>query len=148
MFTTTEADNTWNSRKPRNRGKVTGPKTPLQARHIWAIRTRLKLADRTRDLVLFNLAIDSKLRGCDIVSLKVGDAAPHGYAIDRAMVCQRKTGRRSSSKSQSRPARRSTHTSRLVARNLEISYSLAAGVQTTALQRESMHAYFRSGSPV
>lgn len=93
MFTTTEADKTRDRRKPWNRGKVTGPKPPLQARHVWAIRTRLQLADRPRDLVLFNLAIDSKLRGCDIVSLKVGDVAPHGYAIDRATVRQRKTGR-------------------------------------------------------
>jgi integrase len=48
---------------------------------------------RTRDLAMFNLAIDSKLRGCDVVALKVEDIAPHGYAIDRATVRQRKTGR-------------------------------------------------------
>jgi len=48
---------------------------PLQARHVWAIRTRLQLAERKRDLALFNLAIDSKLRGCDVVSLRVGDIA-------------------------------------------------------------------------
>jgi integrase len=53
----------------------------------------LQLARRTRDLALFNLAIDSKLRGCDVVSLRVEDVAPHGYAIDRATVRQRKTGR-------------------------------------------------------
>jgi integrase len=57
------------------------------------IRTRLQLAGRIRNLALFNLAIDSKLRGCDVVSLKVEDVAPHGYAIDRATVRQRKTGR-------------------------------------------------------
>ncbi len=80
-------------RKPWNKGKFTGPKPPLQPRHVWAIRTRLQLAERTRDLALFNLAIDSKLRGCDVVSLKVEDVAPHGYPIDRATVRQRKTGR-------------------------------------------------------
>jgi integrase len=53
----------------------------------------LQLDGRVRDLALFNLAIDSKLRGCDVVSLKVEDVAPHGYAIDRATVRQRKTGR-------------------------------------------------------
>jgi integrase len=53
----------------------------------------LQLAGRVRDLALFNLAIDSKLRGCDVVSLKVEDVAPHGYAINRATVRQRKTGR-------------------------------------------------------
>ena len=80
-------------RQPWNKGRFTGPKPPLQPRHVWAIRTRLQLAGRIRDLALFNLAIDSKLRGCDVVSLKVEDVAPHGYAIDRATVRQRKTGR-------------------------------------------------------
>ena len=82
-----------NRRQPWNKGKLTGPKPPLQPRHVWAIRTRLQLAGRVRDLALFNLAIDSKLRGCDVVSLKVEDVAPQGYAIDRATVRQRKTGR-------------------------------------------------------
>jgi integrase len=77
---------------PWNKGKLIGPKPPLQPKHVWAIRTRLQLAGRTRDLALFNLAIDSKLRGCDLVSLKVEDVAPHGYAIDRATVRQSKTG--------------------------------------------------------
>ena len=80
-------------RQPWNKGKLTGPKPPLQPRHVWAIRTRLQLAGRVRDLALFNLAIDSKLRGCDVVSLKVEDVAPHGHAINRATVRQRKTGR-------------------------------------------------------
>jgi integrase len=48
---------------------------------------------RSRDLAMFNLAIDSKLRGCDVVALKVEDVAPNGYAIDRATIRQRKTGR-------------------------------------------------------
>ncbi len=82
-----------NRRQPWNKGKFTGPKPPLQPRHVWAIRTRLQLAGRVRDLALFNLAIDSKLRGCDVVNLRVEDVAPHGYAIDRATVRQRKTGR-------------------------------------------------------
>ena len=82
-----------NRRQPWNKGKCTGPKPPLQPRHVWAIRTRLQLAGRVRDLALFNLAIDSKLRGCDVVSLKVEDVAPHGHAINRATVRQRKTGR-------------------------------------------------------
>ena len=76
-----------------NKGRLLGPKPPLQPKHVWAIRTRLQLAKRTRDLALFNLAIDSKLRGCDVVSLRVEDVAPHGYANDRATVRQRKTGR-------------------------------------------------------
>ena len=80
-------------RRPWNKGKLIGPKPPLQPKHVWAIRTRLQIAERKRDLALFNLAIDSKLRGCDVVGLKVEDIAPHGYAIDRATVRQRKTGR-------------------------------------------------------
>ena len=82
-----------NHRRPWNNGKFIGPKPPLQPRHVWAIRTRLQLALRVRDLALFNLAIDSKLRGCDVVSLMVEDIAPHGYAVDRATVRQRKTRR-------------------------------------------------------
>jgi integrase len=78
--------------RPWNKGKLIGPKPPLQPKHVWAIRTRLQLAGRTRDLALFNLAIDSKLRGCDVVSLRVEDVAPHGYAVDRATVLQNKTG--------------------------------------------------------
>jgi Site-specific recombinase XerC len=54
---------------------------------------RRQLSDRVRDLALFNLTIDSKLRGCDVVSVKVANVAPHGYALDRASVRQRKTGR-------------------------------------------------------
>jgi integrase len=76
-----------------NKGKLTGPKPPLRPGHVWSIRARLQLERRTRDLALFNLAIDSKLRGCDLVALRVDDVAPNGYAIDRAHVRQRKTGR-------------------------------------------------------
>jgi len=79
--------------EPWNKGKVIGAKPPLRPKHVWAVRTRLKLSGRFRDLALFNLAIDSKLRGCDVVSLKIVDVAPHGYALDRASVRQRKTGR-------------------------------------------------------
>ena len=93
MYTNTEPTTLSSQRKPWNWGKLIGPKPPLLPRHVWAIRTRLQLGDRIRDLALFNLAIDSKLRGCDVVSLKVADVAPHGYAIDRATVRQRKTGR-------------------------------------------------------
>ena len=80
-------------RVPWNKGKLIGQKPPLQPKHVWAIRTKLHLDRRIRDLAIFNLAIDSKLRGCDVVRLKVEDVAPHGYAIDHAMVRQRKTGR-------------------------------------------------------
>jgi integrase len=79
-------------REPWNKGKLIGAKPPLRPKHVWSIRTKLQIAGRTRDRAMFNLAIDSKLRGCDVVSLKVEDVAPHGHAIDRASVRQRKTG--------------------------------------------------------
>ena len=79
--------------EPWNKGKLMGAKPPLRPKHVWAVRARLQLTGRLRDLALFNLAIDSKLRGCDVVSLKKTDVAPHGYAADRASVRQRKTGR-------------------------------------------------------
>lgn len=85
--------NETDTRIPWNKGKLTGQKPPLQPRHVWAIRTQLQFMRRVRDLALFNLAIDSKLRGCDIVALQVTDVAPHGYALDRATVRQKKTGR-------------------------------------------------------
>jgi len=58
-------------RPARNKGKFTGPKPPLRPGHVWLIRAKLQLERRTRDLALFNLAIDSKLRGCDLVALRV-----------------------------------------------------------------------------
>jgi integrase len=78
---------------PWNKGQLIGAKAPLRQKHVWAIRSMLQIERRARDLAMFNLAIDSKLRGCDVVSIKVGDVAPNGYAIDRATVRQRKTGR-------------------------------------------------------
>jgi integrase len=80
-------------RDPWNKGKLTGAKPPLRPKHVWSIRSKLQLEGRIRDLAMFNLAIDSKLRGCDVVSLKVEDVAPHGHTVDRATVRQKKTGR-------------------------------------------------------
>src|SRR2546427_12274356 len=76
---------------PWNKGKLIGAKPPLRPKHVWSIRTKLQIAGRTRDLAMFNLAIDSKLRGCDVVALKVEDVSPGGYTIDRASGRQRKT---------------------------------------------------------
>lgn len=80
-------------RQPWNKGKLIGAKPPLRASHVWSIRTKLQLEGRIRDLALFNLAIDSKLRGCDVVAVRVDDVAPNGYSLDRATVRQKKTGR-------------------------------------------------------
>src|SRR6201984_3214432 len=78
---------------PWNKGKIIGAKPPLRPKHVWSIRTKLQIEGRTRDLAMFNLAIDSKLRGCDVVATKVEGVAPSGYALARATVRQRKTGR-------------------------------------------------------
>jgi integrase len=75
-----------------NKGKLIGAKPPLRPKHVWSVRTKLQLEGRTRDLAMFNVAIDSKLRGCDVVALKVEDIAPKGYAVERATVRQKKTG--------------------------------------------------------
>jgi len=80
-------------RDPWNKGKLTGAKPPLRPKHVWSIRTKLQVEGKMRDLAMFNLAIDSKLRGCDAVHLMVEDVAPHGVTVDRATVRQRKTGR-------------------------------------------------------
>ena len=80
-------------RLPWNKDKLIGAKPPLRQKHVWAIRTMLQVEPSKRDLAMFNLAIDSKLRGCDVVAIRVDDVAPNGYAIDRATVRQRKTGR-------------------------------------------------------
>jgi integrase len=80
-------------RDPWNKGKLTGAKPPLRPKHVWSIRTKLQVEGRSRDLAMFNLAIDSKLRGCDVVNLMVENIAPHGAAVDRATVRQKKTGR-------------------------------------------------------
>ncbi|TFW07276.1 integrase [Oxalobacteraceae bacterium OM1] len=78
---------------PWNKGRLTGQKAPLKQQEVWAIRIRLQLAHRVRDLALFNLAIDSKLRGCDLVRLQVADVMQGGTVLRRAVVLQQKTGR-------------------------------------------------------
>ena len=76
---------------PWNKGKLLGQKLPLKLNEIWAIRIRLQMNHRTRELALFNLAIDSKLRGCDLVGLRVHDVAQGSHVAARAIVMKRKT---------------------------------------------------------
>lgn len=82
-----------NQRPAWNTARIIGPKPPLKPRHIWAIRTRLQHDLRVRDLAMFNLAIDSKLRGCDLVRLRVGDVVLGGTVRLRTSIIQQKTGR-------------------------------------------------------
>jgi hypothetical protein len=93
-------------RQAWNKGKHTGPKPPLRPGHVWLIRAKLQLKRRARDLALFNLAIDSKLRGCDLVALRVDDVAPNGTpSIVQASARGRPVGRFGSSS----PSRRDSH---------------------------------------
>ncbi len=76
---------------PWNKGCFIGPKPPLKPKQVWAIRLHLQREQRLRDLALFDLAIDSKLRGCDLVRLTIGQLVVNGVARHRATVIQRKT---------------------------------------------------------
>ena len=78
-----------NKRVPWNEGKLSGAKPPLRPKHVWSIRTKPQIEGRARDLAIFNLEIDSKLRGCDVVAIWVEDAAASGNTADRATVSAR-----------------------------------------------------------
>jgi len=77
--------------EPYNKGKLVGPKPPFKLKEIWALRIRLQIAKTIRDQALFSLAIDRKLRGCDLVNLPVGDVAHGGRVVARTTVARRKT---------------------------------------------------------
>ena len=79
--------------EPWNKGRLIGQKLPLKPKDVWSIRVRLQLLGSKRDLALFNLAIDSKLRGCDLVAMKVRDVCIGGRVRDRTTIVQRKTSR-------------------------------------------------------
>ena len=85
--------NTHGRAAPWNKGKLLGQKPPLKFKEIWAIRIRLQLDDRARELALFNLAIDSELRGCDLLGLRVHDVVQGSQVAARAIVIQKKTQR-------------------------------------------------------
>jgi hypothetical protein len=90
-------------REPWNKGRLIGQKRRLKPKDVWTIRVRLQLEDRKRDLAMFNLAVDSKLRGCDLVRLKIHDVSAGGRVRDRATVIQKRRADRFSSKSPSKP---------------------------------------------
>jgi len=80
-------------REPWNKAKIVGQKAPFKVKEIWAIRVRLQMEDRVRELALFNLGIEGKLRGCDLVSLEVRDVCHGDQVASRAVVMQHKTQR-------------------------------------------------------
>jgi len=88
-----ETDIVVHHHQPWNKGKLTGQKAPLRLQDIWAIRVRLQLGEHPRDLALFNLAIDSKLRACDLMKLKVGDISHGDRIATRTIILQQKTQR-------------------------------------------------------
>ncbi len=130
-----------------NRGRIVGPKPPLKPKHIWALRTRLQLANRTRDLALFNLAVDSKLLGCDLVRLRVSDVHLGDAVRLRATVCQQKTEGRCPSRSPS------PHARHLRIGWLRAAYEQATGCSRAALgvvstsRRDTTVGLLTSGSP-
>jgi len=128
----TEAISSTPRREPWNKGKLIGQKPPLRPKHVWSIRTRLQVEGRTRDLAMFNLAIDSKLRGCDVVALRVEDVAPSGYAVDRATVRQKKTGRPVRFELTGKRGKRSTIISKPLAKNRGSFYSVAVVITAPA----------------
>lgn len=73
--------------------RIVGAKLPLRPMHVWSIRVRLELERRVRDLALFDIALDSKLRGCDVVALRLADITAAGALRHRATIIQQKTGR-------------------------------------------------------
>jgi hypothetical protein len=90
---------------PWNKGKLVGQKAPLKLKDIWAIRVRLQIQNRTRELALFNLAIDSKLRSCDLVKLRVRNVCHGSIVATRSMVMQQRLNGQCNSRSRSRLAR-------------------------------------------
>ena len=80
-----------NHQVPWNKGKLIGQKSPLKLKEIWEIRIRLQMTKNIRELALFNLAIDSKLRGCDLVTLRISDVAQSNRVSSRAIIMQQKT---------------------------------------------------------
>jgi len=81
------------SPRPWNKGKLMGQKAPLSMQDIWSVRMKLQNEGRLRDLALFNLALDSKLRACDLLNLRVSDVSNGDRVNNRATVMQQKTGR-------------------------------------------------------
>src|SRR5215468_762884 len=93
MTTEKSAPTRHRQRAPWNRGRPIGRKCPLKPKDVWTIRVRLQMEGRRRDLAMFNLAIDSKLGGCDLVRLRIDDVFAGRRVRDRATVIQKKTGR-------------------------------------------------------
>jgi hypothetical protein len=128
-----------------NKGRIIGQKRPLLPKHVWAIRVRLEIAQNIGDLALFNMAIDYKVRGCDLVWLRVRDVFVSGHMKERALVMQSKRNSPSSSRSQSRPAKPCNDGSK-ARRCSAATICGQAGFTAARISRPgSMHAFFGAG---
>jgi hypothetical protein len=130
---------------PWNKGRLTGQKRPLKRKDVWAIRVRLQLQHRARDLALFNLAIDSKLRGCDLVRLQVDDVCAGGSGTAPLSFRKRRAGR-SSSKSPNRPEPRSGRGFPRSKRGMDSTSSRAASARSRTSRHGSMRGLYMPGS--
>ena len=140
-----DEQNVTRRREPWNKGKLVGQKAPFKPKEIWAIRVRLQMAERPRELALFNLGIDSKLRACDLTALRVRDICHGGQVASRSIVLQRKTQRPVQLRSRRRRARRSKpgfawHTS-----SRGTIFSRAGGIATITSARGSTPGWFVAG---
>jgi integrase len=93
MPTADDSNSSVNRQVPRNKGRLVGQRRPLKPKNVWSIRARLEIEGRGRDLALFNLTIDSKLRASDLVSLRADDVQIGDRARERATIIQQKTAR-------------------------------------------------------
>ncbi len=133
--------------RPWNSARIIGPKPPFKPKHVWAIRQQLKTAGGIRDLALFDCGIDAKLRGCDLVKLRVSDVAPGGSLRQRGTVIQRKTGRPVPSRSRTRRETRSPLGSRFAVGARTTGCSPAGAVRVSTSARASMLAWWIAGWP-
>ena len=134
-----------NQVEPRNKNKLIGQKAPLRLNEIWAIRVRLELEGKVRDLALFNMAIDSKLRACDLVRLRVADVT-HGNSgvLSRTTVVQRKTG----SRSRPEPERQSRRSSQATGTRDMVTCSVATfGIPNICLPSSTRESCMAGWSP-
>lgn len=132
-------------REPWNKGKVVGQKAPFKLRDIWALRVRLQMLGRVRELALFNLGIDSKLRGCDLVKLRVQDICHGEQVAARAIVMQQKNYDRCSSRSQRPPAKPFTPESNRPGSSLMTTCSRAEFKVRRTSAPASTHAFSKTG---
>lgn len=135
----------YDNRRPWNAGRLVGAKRPFKVKQIWAIRFYVDHEKRFRDRALLDLAVDSKLRGCDLVKLKIGDVVSGGAVKPRATIVQQKTGKPFNSKLSSRRAQAFSRGSKNGAGRSMISSFPAAVIHLATSARDNMRGLWMSG---